>query len=116
MSDNIRAAATVLVLRDGVEAPEVFMVRRHDRATFMGGAHVFPGGAVDASDREAADPARIDGMAHATGQLPALDPVEAVAHHIAAIRELFEEAGILLARNRAGLFVNPSDRIVRDRL
>jgi hypothetical protein len=43
-------AATVVVLRDGPSAPEILMVRRHDRSSFMAGAHVFPGGRVDATD------------------------------------------------------------------
>jgi 8-oxo-dGTP pyrophosphatase MutT (NUDIX family) len=48
-------ASTVLVLRDSAAGPEVFMVRRHEGTAFMGGAHVFPGGRVDAGDRETAE-------------------------------------------------------------
>lgn len=66
----------------------------------MGGAHVFPGGRVDASDR-LDDPAAVcDGVAHAIAQMPDVDAADAVAHHVAALRELFEEAGVLLARGR----------------
>ncbi len=99
-----RLASTVLVLRDTDGAPEVFMVRRHEGTAFMAGAHVFPGGAVDASDHDA-DASWCDGLEHAVSQLPELPDHEAVAHHVAAARELFEEAGVLLARDRHGRFV-----------
>ena len=84
------------------------MVRRHERTAFMGGAHVFPGGRVDAADREAAqvDDTWCDGIAHAAAQLAGMPEVEAVAYHVAAARELFEEAGVLLARDPGGDFVS----------
>ena len=47
-----RPAATTLVLRDGAQGPEVLMVKRSPHASFMPGAYVFPGGAVDAADAE----------------------------------------------------------------
>ncbi|HET7527512.1 MAG TPA: NUDIX domain-containing protein, partial [Burkholderiaceae bacterium] len=55
-----RAAATTLVLRDSTRGPEVLMVKRSPHASFMPGAYVFPGGAVDAGDADAAldEPAR----------------------------------------------------------
>jgi 8-oxo-dGTP pyrophosphatase MutT (NUDIX family) len=104
----IHPASTVLVLRDSPAGPEVFMVRRHDGTAFMAGAHVFPGGRVDAGDREAAqvDETWCDGIAHATAQLAGMSEVEAVAYHVAAARELFEEAGVLLARDSRGEFVS----------
>src|SRR5262247_2681839 len=83
------------------------MVRRHEGTAFMGGAHVFPGGRVDAADRDAAvDETWCDGIAHATEQLAGMPEVEAVAYHVAAARELFEEAGVLLARDASGHFVS----------
>jgi 8-oxo-dGTP pyrophosphatase MutT (NUDIX family) len=66
---------------------------------------VFPGGRVDRADH-AGDEAWCDGIAHAALQIPALPPEEAVAYHVAAARELFEEAGIVLARTPAGDFVS----------
>ena len=59
---NPRPAATVVVVRDGAAGFEVFMVRRHEGTAFMGGAHVFPGGRVDAADA-AADETWCDGIA-----------------------------------------------------
>ncbi|OLC51801.1 MAG: hypothetical protein AUH43_01700 [Acidobacteria bacterium 13_1_40CM_65_14] len=84
------------------------MVRRHEGTAFMGGAHVFPGGRVDAADRDAAliDDTWCDGIMHATRQLAGMPEVEAVAYHVAAARELFEEAGVLLARDASGQFVS----------
>jgi 8-oxo-dGTP pyrophosphatase MutT (NUDIX family) len=86
-SDAARPAATVVVLRDrSGSLPEVFMVKRHQGTAFMGGAHVFPGGRV-----EPADAALAGGAA---------------ASPVAAARELFEEAGVLLARDARGAFVS----------
>jgi 8-oxo-dGTP pyrophosphatase MutT (NUDIX family) len=100
-----RLASTVLVLRDTTGSPEVFMVRRHEGTAFMAGAHVFPGGAIDPADHDA-DESWCDGVAHATTQLAELPVDDAVAHHVAAARELFEEAGVLLARDADGGFVS----------
>lgn len=81
------------------------MVRRHEGTAFMAGADVFPGGRVDAVDRESASDRWCDGYAQAAAQLCDVPPAEAVAYHVAAVRETFEEAGILLARDRDGQFV-----------
>jgi 8-oxo-dGTP pyrophosphatase MutT (NUDIX family) len=94
-----------VVLRDAADGPEVFMVRRHEGTAFMGGAHVFPGGRVDARDHDA-DGTWCEGTAHAEQQLSDLSPDEAIAFHVAAARELFEEAGVLLARDATGHFVS----------
>jgi 8-oxo-dGTP pyrophosphatase MutT (NUDIX family) len=106
IAPNPRPAATVVVLRDSPAGPQVFMVRRHEGTAFMGGAYVFPGGRVEAADRDVADPSWCDGVAVAAAQLGSLPVVDAVAFHVAALRELFEEAGILLAREAAGAFVS----------
>src|SRR5712691_43487 len=102
---NPRPAATVVVLRDGSAGPEAFMVRRHEGTAFMGGAHVFPGGRVDAADHEG-NSEWCDGIPQAEAQLNTLSGAEAVAYHVAAARELFEEAGVLLARDTSGAFVS----------
>jgi 8-oxo-dGTP pyrophosphatase MutT (NUDIX family) len=86
-----RPAATALILRDGANGIEVFMVVRHHEIDFASGALVFPGGKVDDDD---ADPAWDDLVAVApSGQLDR-------SFAIAALRETFEEAGILIARRR----------------
>ncbi len=86
-----RLAATVLLLRDGQAGLEVFMVARSHAIDFASGALVFPGGRVDPEDHDlAADPALCPPIA---GVGPA-----GMALRVAAIRETFEECGILLAR------------------
>jgi 8-oxo-dGTP pyrophosphatase MutT (NUDIX family) len=115
IASNPRPAATVVVLRDSPVGPEVFMVRRHQGTAFMGGAHVFPGGRVDAGDRGAADPSWCDGIDAAAAQLGDLAAGDAVAFHLAGLRELFEEAGVLLARDGSGAFVRLAENDVRER-
>lgn len=83
----------------------MLLVRRHDNVAFMGGAHVFPGGRVDGADRLDEPVAICDGVELAATRMPDLGPAEAVAHHVAALRELFEEAGVLLARGSDGALV-----------
>lgn len=87
-------SATILLLRDGARGLEVFMVQRHHEIDFATGAMVFPGGKVDPGDLDPALAARCDGLPQA-GQ-------EERALRIAAIRETFEEAGVLLARPQGG--------------
>src|SRR5918911_523095 len=92
-----RPASTVVLLRPA-DPFEVFLVRRSDSIAFMGGAHVFPGGRVDDEDRLEDIDALSDGAAAAAARMSDLPPEIAVAHHVAALRELFEEAGVMLAR------------------
>lgn len=80
----IKPAATVMLLRDGQDGLEVFMLRRTSAAVFASGMYVFPGGKVDAADGDGDE-----------------------AFVAAAIRECFEEAGVLLA-------VDDDDQPVRD--
>jgi 8-oxo-dGTP pyrophosphatase MutT (NUDIX family) len=110
----VRPAATVVVLRDSSAGPEIFMVRRHHAVAFMAGAHVFPGGRVDAGDHDA-DPRWCDGIGEATRQLSGLPDAVALAYHVAAARELFEEAGVLLARAPQDGFVSLAGAGAHDR-
>jgi 8-oxo-dGTP pyrophosphatase MutT (NUDIX family) len=105
----------VIVLRDRSTGPEVFMVRRHEDTAFMGGAYVFPGGRVDAADYGGSE-AWCDGIAHAAQQLASLPAGEAAAYHVASARELFEEAGVLLARHATGAFVSLGGADIQERL
>jgi 8-oxo-dGTP pyrophosphatase MutT (NUDIX family) len=105
----MHAAATVLLLREFEGELEVLMMRRGTGLAFMGGMWVFPGGRVDASDASEAIRARISPDAHGSwhGRLhtPLGEPLAeaaALALHVAACRETFEESGVLLARDRAG--------------
>lgn len=95
----IRDAATVMLVRDRPSSGiEVFMLKRHLDSDFVGGAYVFPGGKVDDADRAddlgAICPGRSDAEASA---LLGIDR-GGLAYWVAAVRECFEEAGVLLAR------------------
>ncbi|MEM1433759.1 MAG: NUDIX domain-containing protein [Pseudomonadota bacterium] len=89
-------SATVLLLREGATDMEVFMVVRHHQIDFASGALVFPGGKADAADFNPELRAVTDGGAE--------DPDE-LAVQLAAIRECFEECGVLLARDARGQLI-----------
>lgn len=99
-----RPAATVLLLRDAPEGLEVFMVVRHHQIDFASGALVFPGGSVDPGDYRAAELAGV-----CAG--PAEPDLAACALRVAAIREVFEECGVLLARPRGASALIDSARL-----
>jgi 8-oxo-dGTP pyrophosphatase MutT (NUDIX family) len=80
---------------------EVFMLRRTLAAEFMGGAHVFPGGAVDAGDRAPELVARCHGRDDSAASTQLGLHAGGIGFWVAAIREAFEEAGVLLARSAA---------------
>ena len=86
-------ASTLLLIRNGSAGLEVFMVKRHHQIDFASGALVFPGGKVDAHDHDPALRTHVDGAEK-------LDDLH-LSLAACAIREGFEESGILLAR-RAG--------------
>ena len=91
-----RPASTILLLRDSAAAKgelEVFMMVRHYEIDFNSGALVFPGGSVDKGDQEIIARAEL----YSGGE--GLDQAS-LSFRIAAIRETFEESGILLARPR----------------
>ena len=96
----LRQAATVMLVRDGTDGLEVFMLRRNPRSEFVPGQFVFPGGAVDAEDRD--DPGLESvcfGLDDATASAMVDVDHGGLAYWVAAVRECFEEAGVLLARN-----------------
>jgi 8-oxo-dGTP pyrophosphatase MutT (NUDIX family) len=101
-----RDAATVLLLRDRQDhGLEVFMLRRHSDSAVLGGAYVFPGGKLDSADSQLAD-AHLDQtpeQLHALLGEPGLTPVAAKGLYVAALREAFEECGVLLARTPDGV-------------
>lgn len=101
-------AATILLVRDGADGLEVFMVKRHHEIAFGGGALVFPGGRTAREDYDLALADFVDGMADRSAEFRALA--------IAAIREAFEEAGVLLARDAAsGEFIGAEQLAALDR-
>ena len=92
-----RDAATVMLVRDGGPGLEVFMLRRNLESTSWGGLHLFPGGAVDEADRHADLAAVCRGRSDdAASAILGVD-AGGLAFWVAAVRECFEEAGVLLA-------------------
>ncbi len=101
----LRPAATVLLLRDTPQGVEVLMTRRSMTASFAPGAYVFPGGGIDAADAQA----------HATAARRATQTDLRLTQAIAAIRESFEELGILIARRADGRAAHDTDIASLDR-
>lgn len=95
-------SATLLLVRDGASGLEVFMVMRHRQIDFAPGAMVFPGGKVDDADHAPELAARCRGLDRLAGEERAL--------RIAALREAFEECGVLLARQRGEAELVPAAR------
>jgi recombination protein RecT len=98
-------AATVLLLRDGAQGLEVLMTRRSQHASFAPGAYVFPGGGIDA----------LDARSHHAAARRATQSDEQLTQAIAAIRESFEELGVLLARHADGRWAGADDIARLDR-
>ncbi|HEY5293078.1 MAG TPA: MBL fold metallo-hydrolase [Burkholderiales bacterium] len=108
-----RPAATLILVRDASAGMEVFMIRRTQSAAFMGGAHVFPGGGVDASDASAELAAHCEGLDDSeASRLLGLEQ-GGLAYWAAAMRECFEEAGLLLAHDADGEYadLNEAERV-----
>ncbi len=108
MAQVPRPAATLILLRPGAAGPEVLMIQRTPSAAFLGGAYVFPGGAIDSQDSDERVLKRIVGMT-AEGADARLGVASGgLSYFVAAIRECFEEAGVLLVSHGNGLPVPAS--------
>lgn len=96
-------AATVILVREEAGHLQVYLLRRSQTSGFMPGSYVFPGGLVDDRDRDAAlwlahADLAADALAERLGA--AAGGLETLCYGVAAVRETFEEAGVLLARSR----------------
>ncbi|MGI9215840.1 MAG: MBL fold metallo-hydrolase [Hydrogenophaga sp.] len=101
----VRPAATVLLLRDGDRGVEVLMTRRSMTASFAPGAYVFPGGGIDAADAQS----------HGQSTRRPTQSDRHLTQAIAAIRESFEELGVLLARRADGSHLGTAEIAKLDR-
>ena len=93
-----RDAATVVLLRDGAKGLEVFLVKRHSASQVLGGAYVFPGGKLDPGD-SAVHPRHLNLTPRALHRKlgePETPLEKAAGLFVAALRETYEEAGVLL--------------------
>ncbi len=97
----VKPAATVMLVRDTAahDGIEVFMLQRTMKAVFAGGMYVFPGGRLDEVDGGPAMEALCDGLTDARASELLQIEHGGLAYWVAAIRECFEEAGVLLARS-----------------
>jgi 8-oxo-dGTP pyrophosphatase MutT (NUDIX family) len=87
-----RPAATAVLLRDSPAGPEVLLLKRHRSSGFVPGAYVFPGGRVDTADGDGE-------LRELVREMPGEPPLE---YWLAAVREVFEETGVLLAHTPDG--------------
>lgn len=108
-----RPASTVLTLRDGDNGYEILMLRRNENSAFMPGVYVFPGGVLDGEDgKDDVGFGMSDDVASARLSVSG----GGLAYYVAALRELFEEAGLLIACTSEGEEVCFSEPEDRDRL
>lgn len=110
VTDPPRDASTVVLLRDSAQGLQVLMMQRHNASQVLGGVHVFPGGKLDETDMSAhllhllqEDSTTL----HHLLQEPTLTHERAAGLYVAALRELHEEAGILLGSTSSPT-ANPS--------
>lgn len=101
-----RPAATLILLRQGAGGPEVLMLQRTQSAAFLGGAYVFPGGSLDPQD--SALHGRVQGLSDSQASARLGLASGGLAYYVAAMRECFEEAGILLLCDRRGAPISPA--------
>ena len=118
MSANteIRPAATLILARPAAESFEIMMLKRTTKAAFASGMYVFPGGRIDASDSDPAiAPYIAEPRDNQHAQIAALGE-DWLGAYVAAIRETFEEAGILMAKHANGSWVTlPPKTIAKTR-
>ena len=94
-------SASVVLLRDSAQGLQVLLLRRHQASSVLGGAYVFPGGKLDLADQNRAVLARLSqdpSTLHQRLAEPDLSADRAAGLFVAAIREAFEECGILLGQ------------------
>jgi glyoxylase-like metal-dependent hydrolase (beta-lactamase superfamily II)/8-oxo-dGTP pyrophosphatase MutT (NUDIX family) len=100
-----RPAATLILLRCGPTGLETLLLQRTQAAVFLGGAYVFPGGSLDAADASAR---RVLGLSEAQANARLGLSSGGLAYYVAAVRECFEEAGVLLACDALGNAIAPA--------
>jgi 8-oxo-dGTP pyrophosphatase MutT (NUDIX family) len=110
-----RDAATVVMLRDAPAGLEVFLLKRHGLSDVLGGAYVFPGGKIDADDAaliEQLDQPAVD--LHAALGEPGTAVELAASCYVAALREAFEESGVLYAHGASAEQVARATALLRE--
>jgi 8-oxo-dGTP pyrophosphatase MutT (NUDIX family) len=100
MPTTPKPASTVMLLRDGPASPEVLLLERHARSSVLPAMYVFPGGGVEEADLQLIDRLGRFSAREARERLATVPAELALGYFVAAIRETFEESGLLLARRR----------------
>ncbi len=115
-----KKAATVILLRNKETGGfDVFLLKRHEKSSFMGGNYVYPGGRVDRDDGSLEICSLSKGMTLEEAQKilgGTFSPEEGFAHWVAAIRELFEEAGVLITYDQKGNLFQVRNREEQEKL
>ena len=111
----VRPAATVMMVRDAPEGFEVLMLRRNLKSDFVGGAFVFPGGGVDAADATSTAEHQVEGLTDAEASTRLGLDSGGLAYYVACLRELFEEAGLLVARDQHDALVRFDEEVLTAR-
>lgn len=113
----IRAAATVVMLRDAPGGLEVFLIKRHGLSDVLGGAYVFPGGKFDSGDAELDMATHLDespARLHAALDEMDLEPLTAAGLYVTALREAFEETGVLFAHGAGSALAATAMGLLRE--
>lgn len=111
----VRDAATVMLLRDGVDGLEVCMLQRNLNSDFVGGAYVFPGGGVDPDDADDEVLSVCEGRTDDAASRLVGAQSGGLSFWVAAVRESFEESGVLLAAHSDGTVVSFEDPSTAER-
>lgn len=111
-----RPASTVLTLREAKNGYEILMLRRNLGSEFVAGAYVFPGGGVERGDTTELAERRSIGMTDASCSARLGIERGGLAYYVAGLRELFEEAGLLIACDETGSEIDLTNRPLVDRL
>lgn len=101
-----RLAATTILVRARETQPEILLLKRGEHARFMPNAHVFAGGALDLNDEGAEVYRLCQGLDDALASEQLELPSNGLRFFVAAVREAFEECGLLLAYERRGEIVD----------
>lgn len=108
-------SATVTIVRDAPRGIEVLMMKRNLKSGFVPGMYVFPGGGLDDTDLLFKNNNLCNCLDDASASGALGIPCDGLAYWVAAIREAFEESGLLLARNEAGEVVSLTDPQIAQR-
>ncbi|MEI9476981.1 MAG: hypothetical protein WCO26_10450 [Deltaproteobacteria bacterium] len=118
MPPILKKATTVILLKEKTEGFDVYLLKRHEKSSFMAGNFVYPGGGVDREDSGPEVYGCCKGISpeEAHRILGGSDPPqEDLSCWVAGIRELFEEAGVLLAYDRKGALLSSRNPILQEK-